>query len=370
LPSLEDLALSYEKAIILHKVLTELHIGMLFLATIAAVAAVFSWGRARRQGIARISDGTFIGATVCGTLFLVLSALTGFVAWPWERLWRTPMIYSKVTYFALGLNFWLILLWSRLMRGAQVWERLSRPMLGCAVLGFTAIMMAASAGGHLGHGVSLLDPLFRGLDPYKPVVLAPWWSAGVISVGIYLTVRPLFEKQEKMKKMSYAVMIALFVISAGLTKLLWRDEKIAAAHPSHKSHMEHGTEKPGAGSTQESGMPGHKHGKDDESASQKKGLKPAEGARVEILSPKEGQVFKSDEIPVHFEFVKGKRGHHIHAYVDGELMGMFESEKGTLTGIQPGKHVLEARVATQEHGVELNATDKLRFVVETKKAQR
>lgn len=89
-----------------------------------------------------------------------------------------------------------------------------------------------------------------------------------------------------------------------------------------------------------------------------KSLKSAEGASVEILSPKEGQVFKSDEIPVRFKFVKGKRGHHIHAYVDGELMGMFESEKGTLTGIQPGRHVLEARVAAHEHGIELNATDR------------
>jgi hypothetical protein len=112
--------LSYEKAVILHKVLTELHIGMLFLATIAAVAAVFSWRRLRRQGIAQISDGTFIGATICGTVFLVLSAVTGFLAWPWDRLWRTPMIYSKVTYFTLGLNFWLILLWFRNARNTSV----------------------------------------------------------------------------------------------------------------------------------------------------------------------------------------------------------------------------------------------------------
>jgi hypothetical protein len=225
-------------------------------------------------------------------------------------------------------------------------------------------MMAASAGGHLGHGVSLLDPLFRGLDPYKPVVLAPWWSAGVISVGMYFIVRPLFEREEKMKKMSYAVIVALFVISAGLTKLFWCDEKIAAAQPSHKNHMEHGTEQPGAGSTHESGMPGHRHRTNDESALQKKGLRPAEGASVEILSPKEGQNFKSDEVPVHFKFVKGTRGHHIHAYVDGELMGMFESKKGTLTGIKPGKHTLEVRAVAEDHQTELDATDRVTFIVE------
>jgi len=354
--------LSYEKAVILHKVLTELHVGMLFLASIAAVAASWSWSRSRRQGIAWIADGTFIGAAICGTVFLVLSAITGFLAWPWEKLWRTPMIYSKVTFFTLGLNFWLILLWSRLKHGVQMWERgLSRPVLVCSVLGFTAIMMAASAGGHLGHGVSLLDPLFRGLDPYKTVLLPPWLSAGVIGAGMYLIVRPVLEREKKMTKMSYTVIVALFVISAGLTKLFWRDEKLVAAQPTHEDHVKHGTGE--EGSTHHSTTE-HKHRTDDQRALEKKDLQPAEGASVKILSPKEGQVFKGDKIPVHFEFVKGKRGHHIHAYVDGELMGMFETEQGTLTGIQPGKHVLEVRVATQEHGRELDAKDTVDFVAE------
>ena len=47
----------------------------------------------------------------------------------------------------------------------------------------------------------------------------------------------------------------------------------------------------------------------------------------------------------------------------GELMGMFKSEKGTLTGIQPGHHTLEIRVVTEDHQTELDATDRVRFVV-------
>ncbi len=58
---------------------------------------------------------------------------------------------------------------------------------------------------------------------------------------------------------------------------------------------------------------------------------------------------------------KGKIGEHVHAYVDGEMMGMFKSAKGTLTGIKPGKHTLELRVATSDHNTELNATDKVTF---------
>jgi hypothetical protein len=93
-------------------------------------------------------------------------------------------------------------------------------------------------------------------------------------------------------------------------------------------------------------------------------LAPAEGARVKILEPSTDQIFTGDKIPLHFEMVKGKRGQHVHAYIDGELMGMFESTKGTLTGVKPGKHTLELRVVTADHNVELDATDKVNFTVE------
>jgi hypothetical protein len=92
-------------------------------------------------------------------------------------------------------------------------------------------------------------------------------------------------------------------------------------------------------------------------------LKPAEGASVEILSPKEGEVFKGDEIPVRFRMMKGRQGSHIHVYVDGNLMGMFETERGTLTGIPPGRHRLDARVVTKDHQTELKATDSVDFAV-------
>jgi hypothetical protein len=93
-------------------------------------------------------------------------------------------------------------------------------------------------------------------------------------------------------------------------------------------------------------------------------LQPAEGASIKILSPKEGQVFKGDEVPLRYSFAKGKRGAHLHAYVDGELMGMFsDAEKGTLTGIQPGQHALELRVVAEDHQTELDASDRVHFMV-------
>jgi copper resistance protein D len=92
-------------------------------------------------------------------------------------------------------------------------------------------------------------------------------------------------------------------------------------------------------------------------------LKPAEGASVEIISPKAEQVFKGDKVPLRFKLTKGKRGHHVHAYIDGELMGMFESRQRTLNGIGPGRHVLELRVVAEDHQTELDASDRITFVV-------
>jgi hypothetical protein len=92
-------------------------------------------------------------------------------------------------------------------------------------------------------------------------------------------------------------------------------------------------------------------------------LEPAQGARVKIIAPKEGQIFKGDSVPLEFAMTKGKRGEHVHAYVDGEMVGMFKSTKGTLNGIKAGKHTLELRVGTARH-TELDATDRISFVTE------
>jgi hypothetical protein len=97
--------------------------------------------------------------------------------------------------------------------------------------------------------------------------------------------------------------------------------------------------------------------------SAKPALLPAEGASIKIVAPSKGQVLKGDKVPVEYKLVKGKRGHHAHAYVDGELMGMFESVKGTLNGVKPGKHVLELRVVASDHSTELDASDKVEFTV-------
>jgi putative copper export protein len=90
---------------------------------------------------------------------------------------------------------------------------------------------------------------------------------------------------------------------------------------------------------------------------------PADGASVKILSPARGQVFPTDQVPLKFELTRGKRGDHVHAYVDGDLMGMFLSKEGALNGIKPGRHVLELRVVADDHQTELDAADRTEFIV-------
>lgn len=109
----------------------------------------------------------------------------------------------------------------------------------------------------------------------------------------------------------------------------------------------------------------HQHGPTTRSDKTTQGgkLLPADGASVKILLPTKDQIFQKDQIPLEFSLVKGKRGHHVHAYVNGELIGMFNSQTGTLNGIKPGKHVLELRVVAEDHTSELDAIDRISFIV-------
>jgi len=44
-------------------------------------------------------------------------------------------------------------------------------------------------------------------------------------------------------------------------------------------------------------------------------------------------------------------------------MGMFEGKAGTLNGLKPGRHTLELRVVAADHQSELDAFDRVEFMV-------
>ncbi|MFQ5683348.1 MAG: copper-binding protein [Candidatus Binatia bacterium] len=113
----------------------------------------------------------------------------------------------------------------------------------------------------------------------------------------------------------------------------------------------------------------HNHTKHHGKMPPRSTLKPAEGASVRILSPKQGAAFHSDQVSLRYTLIKGKRGNHVHAYLDGQLSGMFKPDEGAvtgegiLTGISPGPHTLEVRIVTKDHNTELDATDTVHFMV-------
>jgi hypothetical protein len=144
-----------------------------------------------------------------------------------------------------------------------------------------------------------------------------------------------------MHQASYHALRAL-IAGAMMTSLFWGNESVAAQ----------------SGHQHQDGPPNR-----SDKSSQVGKLLPADGASVKILAPTKDQIFQKDQIPLKFKLVKGKRGHHVHAYVNGELMGMFNRQSGTLTGIKPGKHVLELRVVAEDHQSELDAIDRVPFVV-------
>ena len=128
----------------------------------------------------------------------------------------------------------------------------------------------------------------------------------------------------------------------------------------HRDHAKAG-DSPAAQAT--AGPHGEHHPIDHELKPTARPIKLAEGASVKIITPKPGQVFTDDRVPIEFRLEKGRRGHHVHAYVDNELVGMFESEQGTLTGISRGNHVLTLRVTEADHKTELDASDQVDFSV-------
>lgn len=171
------------------------------------------------------------------------------------------------------------------------------------------------------------------------------------------------------------------VSPAWKTRLIWIGRGAMIVQMDHSQHKMQGTTRPPNTPMGDMGMTGkkepqhhdhHKHHKQLNATDMmrpRSTLKPAEGAKVKILSPKAGEEVKGDEVNLHFELVKGKRGHHIHAYVDGMLMGMFTANDGsregigTLTGVSPGHHNLEIRAVTEGHNIEVDATDTVDFIV-------
>ncbi len=102
----------------------------------------------------------------------------------------------------------------------------------------------------------------------------------------------------------------------------------------------------------------------------------AEDVSLTIVSPADGAVFETSNIPIETRFVRGTMGDHLHIYVDGKFAKTTKRETMTLWDIRAGEHTIEVRAASREKdekGVEhkeLGVNASIKVVVMTKEAKR
>jgi hypothetical protein len=72
----------------------------------------------------------------------------------------------------------------------------------------------------------------------------------------------------------------------------------------------------------------------------------ADGSRLTIVSPMQGEVIKGDSVKVRYKLSKGTEATHIHCYVDGEYQKGF---KGMVKGLTRGSHEIRLVAASHNH---------------------
>lgn len=73
---------------------------------------------------------------------------------------------------------------------------------------------------------------------------------------------------------------------------------------------------------------------------------------VVISSPKDGDIFSQNKkIKVKYKATLGKKGHHLHLYLDDQPEVMLHKLKGSymLKPLAPGKHGICVRLMDKEH---------------------
>lgn len=102
----------------------------------------------------------------------------------------------------------------------------------------------------------------------------------------------------------------------------------------------------------------------------------AEPASLSIVSPQDGTVFETSDVPVQTRFVKGPSGDHIHVYVNGAFYKSTKRESLTLWDLRDGEHSIELRAASREKdekGIEhkeLGVNASVKVTVKTKESKR
>jgi hypothetical protein len=155
---------------ILHAFVVEEHSGIVVFIFAAIVFRLLVDLRVRNSvpsaRVGAIRNGadviSYMGA-LAAVIFLVLSAVTGYLIQPFSILVSEPILLNK-SLVALGaLFFWAAFLVLRYRSGPSMWKkrRLYAIAMITATLGFSFTALSGSIGAELTLGHSVMDPIYQ-----------------------------------------------------------------------------------------------------------------------------------------------------------------------------------------------------------------
>lgn len=83
---------------------------------------------------------------------------------------------------------------------------------------------------------------------------------------------------------------------------------------------------------------------------------------VTITSPQNNSTV-SGTFTLEWDLDKGNKGDHSHIYIDGKNKGVVRTTNRKISGLSPGKHTIEVRLASKGHA-ELGPKDSITVMVE------
>ena len=123
--------------------------------------------------------------------------------------------------------------------------------------------------------------------------------------------------------------------------------------------------------TQATPTPGHQDNSHDDDSSHGDRID-AGDASVRIVSPTDGATISGNSVIVEIETTNWQlgEGKHWHLYVDGSERGMSQGNSDTMAAndLEPGQHVIEVVLSTEQHQ-ELDAADEITIRVEAAAAE-
>ncbi|NYT11919.1 MAG: hypothetical protein GKC03_05115 [Methanomassiliicoccales archaeon] len=186
----------------LHTMTAELHTGFLVLAFIGIggtfLLQIVCWLERPKflLNFARKTRGYLeaagIVAALLGVVALLLSAITGSIAWSTDMLLGSPEAMNKIVMTAAATTIWAGAVFIRLRFGRGLWTcpAMAGLYAGLSLIGIVLIGITGSMGAHITTGESLLDFLWDllGFDPSQSMMASDQTAIIIVVISAIIIV--------------------------------------------------------------------------------------------------------------------------------------------------------------------------------------